>query len=107
MIIITVNDNNTESFIYVEEGCNSNFDEGFLTLEDYDFTAYILSTTYSGIYLSPVMNICASPVPFSLNFVTSIDVYHFPRTNTLMMTPTEIVSDEINLFKLNYYYYYY
>jgi len=53
----------TESFIYVEVECYSNFDDDFFSLEDYSFADSIFGTTHTGIYLSPVMNNCASPVP--------------------------------------------
>jgi len=92
-------DNNTESFIYVEEECYLNSDNDFLTLEDYAFAYSIVGTTYTGI----VKKNCASQIPSSLNFVTTVDVYHTPRTNTIMVTSSNIASDDTYIILINYY----
>jgi len=92
-------DNNTEFFIYVDEECYLNSADDFLTLEDYAFAYSIVGTTYTGI----VMKNCASQIPSSLNFVTTVDVYHTPWTNTIMVTSTNIVSDDIYMILIKYY----
>jgi len=66
------NNNNSQSFIYEEESCN--FDETFLSTEDYDFIDTIQSPTFSGISLPSLFY--DSSKYSSLPIPTLSDVYN-------------------------------
>ena len=79
------NNNNSQSVIYEEESCN--FDETFLSTEDYDFIDTIQSPTFSGISLPSLFydssKYSTLPIP------TSSDVYNSASVSSGLTITTQ------------------